>query len=194
MTRGRRVHYELDSNGIKKLPDEEIKIILRAADGLISTGGRSMLAKILKGSKDKKILEHGLDNCPCYGFYKELKIDEIMNKVDWMIEQDYLRLEYFGRLPMLVFSEYGWKIERETYAEELFEKIKSLLDERDYTFAEELKGRNRGMILLLLDKIKQSNNARFIPFLNVWIEIDSKKVKIEIEKVIDHLKKYGEIF
>lgn len=29
-------------------------MILRGADELISTGGRSMLAKILKGSKDNK--------------------------------------------------------------------------------------------------------------------------------------------
>lgn len=139
-----------------------------------------MLAKILEGSKDKKLLEHGLDNCPYYGFYKELKIDEITIRVDWIIEQDYLRIDYFGKLPMLIFSEKGWGIERETYAEELFQKIDNLLDEKDYTFAEELKDRNRGMILILLDKIKRSTNARFIPFLKIWYEIEYKKVQKEI--------------
>lgn len=56
-----RVRYKLDSGDISCLADEEIKAILRAADELVATGGRSMLAKILKGSKDKKVLEYGLE-------------------------------------------------------------------------------------------------------------------------------------
>jgi predicted ArsR family transcriptional regulator len=77
-----RVRYQLDSGGIHCLTDEEIKAILRAADEIIATGGRSMLAKILKGSKDKKVLEHGLDQCPVYGYYKELTLLEITNRID----------------------------------------------------------------------------------------------------------------
>lgn len=66
-----RVRYELDSGDIRNLTIEEIEVILRAADVLIATGGRSMLAKIpLKGSKDKKVLEHGLlDNQPIIGIF-----------------------------------------------------------------------------------------------------------------------------
>lgn len=41
--------------GQQKLPQEEILAILRAADGIIGRAGRSMLAKILKGSKYKPI-------------------------------------------------------------------------------------------------------------------------------------------
>ena len=123
-----RVRYELDSGDIRSLINEEIKVILRAADELIATGGRSMLAKILKGSKDKKVLEHGLDQCPVYGYYRELTLQEITNRIDWMIKKGYLEIEYTDRLPMLVFSEIGWKIERETYAEELLQKFERLLE------------------------------------------------------------------
>ena len=56
----RRVRFQLDRGDVRHLPDEEIKAILRAADELIASGGRNMLAKILKGSKDKKVLEHDL--------------------------------------------------------------------------------------------------------------------------------------
>lgn len=73
MSRNRqRVQFSLDAGGIKVLSDVEIKMILRAADELISVGGRSMLVKILKGSKDKKLLEHKLNECPAYGFYAAL--------------------------------------------------------------------------------------------------------------------------
>lgn len=189
-----RIRYELDSGGIHHITDDEIRAILRAADELIATGGRSMLAKILKGSKDKKVLEYRLDECPVYGYYKALTLSEIANRIDWMIQKGYLKIEYNNRLPMIVFSEIGWEIERETYAEELLELLTKLLGGKDYTLVHELKDRNRGMILLLLEKIKLTGNARFIPILRAWKEIEYKKVQAEIQNVMDHLIKEGKIY
>ena len=103
----RRVPVILDAGEIKNLPQEDIRMILRGADELISTGGRSMLAKILKGSKDKKIFEHKLNECPAYGYYQDMKLDDISKCIDWMIKKDYLRIEYDYRLPLLVFSDKG---------------------------------------------------------------------------------------
>lgn len=188
-----RVRYELDTGDIRYLADEEIKAILRAADELIATGGRSMLAKILKGSKDKKVLEYGLDQCPVYGYYRELTLQEITNRIDWMIKKGYLKVEYRDRLPMLIFSEIGWEIERETYAEELFQKLAKLLEGKDYSFVQKLKDRNRGMILLLIEKIRLTGNARFIPLLKAWKEIEYKKVQAEIERAIDYLMSQGTV-
>ncbi|MEW6623954.1 MAG: RQC-minor-1 family DNA-binding protein [Bacillota bacterium] len=189
-----RVRYELDSGDIKYLSDEEIKAILRAADELIAVGGRSLLAKILKGSKDKKVLEYKLDQCPVYGYYRDLTLQKITNRIDWMIKKGYLEIEYRDRLPMLVFSEKGWEIERETYAEELLQKLTKLLEGKDYSFVQELKDRNRGMILLLIEKIRHTGNARFIPLLKAWKEIEYKKVQAAIQNVIDCLIKEGKIF
>lgn len=113
----------LDAGEIKDLPPEDIRMILRGADELIFTGGRNMLAKLLKGSKDKKILEYKLNECPAYGYYHNLKLNDISKCVDWMIEKDYLRIKYDYRLPLLVFSEQGWEIEKETFAEELYQRF-----------------------------------------------------------------------
>lgn len=101
----RRVPVVLDAGEIKDLPQEDIQMILRGADDLISTGGRSMLAKILKGSKDKTIFKYKLNECPAYGYYQDMKLDDISKCIDWMIKEDYLRIEYDYRLPLLVFSE-----------------------------------------------------------------------------------------
>jgi hypothetical protein len=189
-----RLRFELDSSNVNHLADEEIRSILRAADELIAVGGRSTLAKILKGSRDKKVLEHGLNQCPVYGYYHDLTLQEITNRIDWMIKKNYLEIEYSGRLPMLVFSARGWEIERETYAEELLQKLTKLLKGKDYSFVQELKDRNIGMILMLIEKIRQTGNARFIPLLRAWKDIEDKKVRAEIQKVIDHLLKEGTIF
>lgn len=64
MANRKRVRFELDAGEVTKLQPEEIRAILRAADELIATAGRNMLVKILKGSKDKKVLEYKLDECP----------------------------------------------------------------------------------------------------------------------------------
>lgn len=182
-----RVRYELDIGNIRYLSDDEMKAILRAADELITVGGRSMLAKILKGSKGKKVLEHGLNQCPAYGYYRDLTLQEVTNRIDWMIKNGYLEIEYRDRLPVLIFSEIGWEIERETYAEELLQKLAGLLEGKDFSYVLELKDRNRGMILLLIEKIKKTENARFIPLLKAWKEIEYKKVQHEIQGVIDYL-------
>lgn len=114
-----RVKYHLDSKGIKKVPYEEIVAILRAADDLIMSGGRNLLSKVLKGSKEKKIMELGLNKNPFYGFYSNISKEDILSKIDWVIKYDYLNIEYNYRLPLLVYSGKGWEIEKDTYSTEL---------------------------------------------------------------------------
>ena len=63
----RRVPYQLDTRDVKDLPLEETAAILRGADDLIMSGGRSLLAKVLKGSRDKKLLSLELDKSPVSG-------------------------------------------------------------------------------------------------------------------------------
>lgn len=188
----KRVGYELDAKGIKSLQDYEIKSILRGADDLIMSAGRSMLAKILAGSKDKKLLELGLDQSPVYGDFKGVSQKDIVAKIDWMILNDYLDIEYDYKMPLLVFTEKGWEIERETFANELLEQIMEASENRSYEFVETLKDRNRGMIFLLLDKIGETGNKEFITILKAWQMIDYKKVKVKIQEVIDVLKKAEE--
>ena len=57
-----RVRYDLDPKDVKKLTPEELRAILRGADELIGSGGRSLLVKILKGSHAQEVLRLHLDN------------------------------------------------------------------------------------------------------------------------------------
>ncbi|MGM0845025.1 MAG: RQC-minor-1 family DNA-binding protein [Bacillota bacterium] len=171
------------------LSHKELKVILRAADEIIAQGGRTLLAKILKGSREKKVLELKLDKAPVYGYFHGEKIDDIMIKIDWMIDHDFLEIEYFGKLPMIVYTERGWLIESDQYTDEFIseweEWILQGIEEPDMTY---LKDRNRQMILLMLQKIKESGNQDFIPYLKLWKEIDYKKVKTEIQNTIEALE------
>ena len=113
--RVQRVKFHLDSKKIKGLPPQEIKTILRGADDLIAHGGRSLLAKILKGSYSKDVLNLQLNLSPVYGFYQGLSEDDVLARIDWVILNGYLWLEYDYRLPLLEYTEAGWKIEKERH-------------------------------------------------------------------------------
>jgi superfamily II DNA helicase RecQ len=183
-----RVKYHLDSKGIKELPNEEIVAILRAADDLIMSGGRNLLSKLLKGSKEKKIIELGLDKNPFYGFYSDISLEDILAKIDWSIKNNYLAIEYVYRLPLLVFTEEGWEIEKDTYSTELLIGFDKMIDSgANYFNMNYLKDKNRGSIFLLLDKVKATKDKKYIPILEAWREIDYKKVKQKINQVINSI-------
>ena len=179
----RRVPVVLDAGEFNDLPQEDIRMILRGADELISTGGRSMLAKILKGSKDKKIFEYKLNECPAYGYYQDMKLDDISKCIDWMIKKDYLRIEYDYRLPLLVFSEKGWQIEKETFAQELYQRMCLDVEEKKARVLFEMKEVNRQVVMCVLDKIEKDVTKEFLPYLEAWKMLEVKKVAARIAEV-----------
>ena len=186
----RRVPVSLDAGEIKDFPQEDIRMILRGADELISTGGRSMLAKILKGSKDKKIFEYKLNECPAYGYYQDMKLDDISKCIDWMIKKDYLRIEY-DRLPLLVFSEKGWQIEKETFAQEIYQRMCLDVKENKARVIFEMKEVNRQVVMRVLDKIEKDGTEEFLPYLEAWKMLEVKKVAARIIEVENEIAGKG---
>jgi hypoxanthine phosphoribosyltransferase len=190
--KAQRVPYQLDAQGILQLTPMEIAAILRGADEIIMTGGRNLLTKILKGSRDQKLLSHKLDQSPVYGYYQQLTLDEIQARVDWMILHGYLAIEYDYRLPVLCYTPKGWEIERETYARELLAGFDKMLaseqTEWDMTY---LKDRDRGMILRLLDLVEATGNPKYMPVLHAWAEIDYRKVRERIGEVVAKLQEHA---
>lgn len=180
--RTKRVQYHLDSGTVQNLSYDEIVAILRAADELIDRGGRTMLTKILKGSKDRKILELGMDQCPSYGYYHALKMEEIGNRVDWMIRQDYLRIRYDYRLPLIIFSERGWEIEKRTFAIERYNDFCKAARDNDETMIDMLKeNTNRQVVLIVLNLISERGEPYMIPLLLKWKEVEVRKIRNGIE-------------
>ncbi|MFG6115531.1 RQC-minor-1 family DNA-binding protein [Halobacillus sp. MO56] len=168
------------------LPEEEKRVILRAADEIIAEGGRTLLAKILKGSREKKILQLELDTCPVYGYFKSEKLEEVLTKIDWMIDYDFLDIQYSGKLPMIIFTERGWQIEADQRADEFLSEWQQWaeqgISDPDMNY---LKDRNRHMIFLFLDKVKETRDKKYIPYLKAWAEVDYKKVKAKIQEIVE---------
>ncbi len=126
--RDERVRVDLDPRGIEALPMAEITAIPRGAEEIIAQGGRTLLAKILKGSRDKDVLQRNLHENPSWGFYRHLTRDEILARIDWTIVKGYLRIEYSHRLPLLCYTPIGLEIEMETITDELRARLCPMSD------------------------------------------------------------------
>ncbi|WP_245183503.1 zinc-ribbon domain containing protein [Lentibacillus salicampi] len=78
-----------------------------------------------------------------------------------------------------------WEIERDQLTDEFLNEWDQWLaagnESPDMHY---LKDRNRGMILLLLDKIQETGSNKYIPYLRAWEKIDYKKVRARIREVI----------
>jgi hypothetical protein len=185
----RPVPVHLDAGGIESLPEREIRLILRGADELIMSGGRTLLAKILKGSKERKIRELGLMDSPAWGALRELKPEQISARIDWLILNDYLDIRYDGRLPLLVYTPRGWAIERETFAEEWLEKIDCSLDGGGEAVTPAMLNElHREVVLLILDRIEASGSPKYIRFLKAWSKDTFRKVRQRIRQVLQGLE------
>lgn len=187
--RSKRIPVNLTPGDFAALPSDDIRAILRAADDIIFSGGRSLLVKILKGSKDKKLLGMKLDESPAYGYYEELTLAEIQGRVDWMIDRRYLAIDYDGKLPLIVYTAKGWAIEIETITDEIIADFDVHLasDDRPYDM-NYLKDRDREMILRLIEKIEATGNKLYIPILEDWAAIDYRKIRKRLNQAIRKLR------
>jgi hypothetical protein len=183
-----RVEYRLHPAGVRSLPDEEVRAILRGADPLVMRGGRTLLCRILKGSREKKVLELGLDRLPVHGYYRGIPEAEVLARIDWVIARGYLDIEYDYRLPLLVFTPAGWEIEKETYARELVAGFDTLLAAGPPYDMAYLKDRNRGLILRVLELVEESGDGRYLPLLQAWDAVDYRKVRERIHAVATRLR------
>ncbi|MDF2670846.1 MAG: superfamily helicase [Paenibacillus sp.] len=171
------------------LPKQEIYAILRAADDIIAQGGRTLLSKILKGSKDKKVQELGLEKNPAYGYFADLTLEAIMQKIDHMIKTDFLETQLNWKLPTIVFTARGWAVERERLSVEFLREWDLGIDNRIIPISfDYLKDCNRGLILLFLYQILRTGNKKYISYLKLWERTAYKKIKAEIRNVIDALE------
>ena len=187
----RRVPVTLDPKDIKQLSDEEIRIILRGADDLIFSGGRGLLAKVLKGSRQKAVLEHELDRSPAYGALSKLSLDDITARIDWLIINGYFRIEYDYRLPLLVYGERGWAIERETYADELLERLDGLIADADNDAPADLSWlteRSPDVLRLMIQRIEDSKDSKYLPVLQRWKKSASRRMGHHIRVAVRALR------
>lgn len=79
---------------------EEAKMALSCVGRMKGRFGVTMAAKVLKGSRDKRLLEFGLDRLSTYGLMRHLPEKEIADWLYWLVAEGYLRLSE-GQYPVV---------------------------------------------------------------------------------------------
>ncbi|MGO4543209.1 DNA helicase RecQ [Paenibacillus sp. 2TAB23] len=79
---------------------EEAKMALSCVGRMRGRFGVTMAAKVLKGSKDKRLLEFGLDRLTTYGLMRHLPEKEIADWLYWLVAEGYLKLSE-GQYPVV---------------------------------------------------------------------------------------------
>lgn len=121
-------------------------------------------------------------------FFRHLPIDEVAAKIDWLITRGYMAIRYDYRLPLLVYTQMGWEIEKETFVDEIFREIKTALEGHGEFPMGDLKEGNREIHLLFLEKIEATGDGKYIPFLETWQVGAFKKMRVKINRVINGLR------
>lgn len=182
----RRVHVFLHP-GQRPAPDER-DAILRAADELIARGGRTLLCRMLRGSKAADVLKHGLDRCPAYGRLAHLPEDDVLSRIDAMIRDGWLAYEYFHKLPLLVHTPRGWERTRELWVDELLAAFAEWIRQGEPAAVwPRLETINRQIKLQLLDRIVRDQRTDLRPILEAWRLPEVRKMRAAIGHALDEL-------
>jgi len=163
------------------LTEEEHTWILRGGWRIATRGGRTQLALLLKGSKNKDLLKHKLQTFPAYGRLSFLTLEEIENRIDQVIRRGDLAVEFFGDLPLIVLTPDGWEQVR-PWAHQHDAELASLAD--DKTLVEMLtlwRQRRREEQLQLVDAVAALNPKAAERVLKVWETIAGKDVRSHLK-------------
>jgi len=90
---------------------------------------------------------------------------------------------------MLVFTEKGWELEKETYTQELFSECILAIENNTGNIIFLMKDANRSVVFDLIERIQMTGDKRFIVLLKAWKLMEVRKVKEKLDMAINELDK-----
>jgi len=178
---------EIDAAENVPLTVEEHECILRGAWQVAAKGGRSQLSLLLKGSKNKSVLKHGLDQSPVYGKLSYLTIEEIENRIDQLIRKGELRTEFFGDLPLIILTDQSW-LRIQPWAHECECRLAASADARGLTdILNDWRNRRREEQHQLLEAMASTQPEPARRVLQAWYALAGKEMRLKIETALSTL-------
>jgi hypothetical protein len=145
-------------------------------------GGRTQLALLLKGSRNKDLLKHRLQEAPAYGKLSLLTIPEIENRIDQAIREGYVDLTRQGDFPLIVLTPEGWAdVQPWAYREEV--RHAGMADGRTLKqIVATWKNRPRDQ-QVLLEAFRSLPAEQARPILEAWHGASGKEMRARIEQL-----------
>ncbi|MBT2575289.1 DNA helicase RecQ [Bacillus sp. ISL-51] len=85
---------------------KEAQMVLSCIIRMNERFGKTMVAQVLAGSKNKKVLETGFSSLSTYGIMKHQSVSEISDFIEFLISDEYIRMAD-GTFPTLLVTEKG---------------------------------------------------------------------------------------
>ncbi|KXZ15175.1 ATP-dependent DNA helicase RecQ [Bacillus nakamurai] len=85
---------------------KEAQMVLSCIIRMNERFGKTMVAQVLAGSKNKKVLENGFNTLSTYGIMKHQSVSEISDFIEFLISDEYIRMAD-GTFPTLLVTEKG---------------------------------------------------------------------------------------
>ena len=181
------VTEEIDPAENVPLTVEEHECILRGAWQVAAKGGRSQLSLLLKGSKNKSVLKHRLDQSPVYGKLSYLTIEEIENRIDQLIRRGELRTEFFGDLPLILLTDQSW-LRIQPWAHQYECHLAASADARRLTeILDDWRNRRRDEQHQLLEAMASTERESAKRVLQAWHQLAGKEMRSKIEAILSTL-------
>ncbi len=89
--------------------------------------GAGTLADVLRGSKNKRVMNAGLERAPEYGILKDIKRDDVLNMINWLIDGRFILKTGHPLFPVLKLTDKGLRYPENISAEKLTDLLNSLL-------------------------------------------------------------------
>ncbi|MCY8601968.1 DNA helicase RecQ [Bacillus spizizenii] len=89
----------------------EAQMVLSCIIRMKERFGKTMVAQVLAGSKNKKVLENGFSDLSTYGILKHQSVGEISDFIEFLISDDFIRMSD-GTFPTLFVSGKGRNVLR----------------------------------------------------------------------------------
>ncbi len=175
----------IDENSVRDpgsdLSKEEIEVILRGMRAVFGEAGRTSLARVLAGSRAKTVKKEWKIN-PSFGAFLEKSQKEILDMIDWCLDEEFIRTENRDGYPLLLFAERGLAIDIELAAREFLEDMR----EKGFLWTkEEMVGHiPLPTLKRVLELMEEEGLENWRGVLETWYERGTRRMKGWIEEVV----------
>lgn len=85
---------------------KEVQMVLSCIIRMGQKFGKGMVAQVLTGSRNKKVLDFGFEGLPTYGILKERSAKDVTNLIEFMISEELVGVSH-GSMPLIYVTEKG---------------------------------------------------------------------------------------
>ena len=175
--------------------DEDLRAILDVCDYLIGRAGRTTAVMALRGSRAQRVLQFQVEHSHGYGYYAGVPEAEVLSRIDALIAEKILCLEYREGFPLLVYSRDGLAIAQRYAAENWLGVLRSRIQPiaagapLDLPFLmSQMPNRSLDTLHLLTDLVAREANPSWLPLLRAWQAVETRRVRSWLAPILTALE------